>query len=74
MGTCPAMDRCVTEGEPMPLTLRTTLRETRDVLHMLRRTVARRGHIKAMQDIDALIGVAESETVRAIKIMDMAKK
>ena len=54
----------------MPLTVRTTLCEIRDDLHALRRTVAARGHIETIQAIDALIGVAEAEAIRAIRRID----
>ncbi len=55
----------------MPPTVRTTLCNIRDDLHALRRTVAARGHIETIQAIDALIGVAESEAVRAIRRIDL---
>jgi hypothetical protein len=54
----------------MPLTLRTTLCEIRDDLHVLRRMVAARGHIEPIQEIDALIGVAEAEAIRVIRRID----
>jgi hypothetical protein len=54
----------------MPLTLRTTLCEIRDDLHALRRMVAARGQIETIQGIDALIGVAEAETIEAIRRID----
>lgn len=54
----------------MPLTVRTTLCDIRDDLHALRKTVASRGHIEAIQAIDALIGVAEIEAVQAIRRLD----
>ncbi|WP_164547158.1 MULTISPECIES: hypothetical protein [unclassified Mesorhizobium] len=54
----------------MPLTVRTTLCDIRNDLHALRRTVAARGHIEAIQAIDALIGVAEAEAVQAIRRID----
>lgn len=56
----------------MPLTVRATLCEIRDDLHALRKTVAARGQIETIQAIDALIGVAESEAVRAIRRIDLA--
>jgi hypothetical protein len=56
----------------MPLTVRTTLCEIRDDLHALRRTVAARGQIETIQAIDALIGVAEGEAIRAIRRIDLA--
>ena len=56
----------------MPLTARTTLCEIRDDLHALRRTVAARGQIETIQAIDALIGVAEGEAIRAIRRIDLA--
>jgi hypothetical protein len=54
----------------MPLTLRTTLCEIRDDLHVLRRMVAARGHIETIQGIDALIGVAEAEAIKVIRRID----
>jgi hypothetical protein len=54
----------------MPLTIRATLCDIRDDLHALRRTVAARGQIEAIQAIDALIGVAEGEAIRAIRRID----
>lgn len=54
----------------MPLTTRTTLCEIRDDLHALRKMVAARGQIEAIQAIDALIGVAEGEAIRAIQRID----
>lgn len=56
----------------MPLTLRTTLCETRDALHVLRRALFVRGHTKAMEEIDSLIGVAEGKAVHAIGAIDRA--
>jgi hypothetical protein len=56
----------------MPLTLRTTLCETRDALHVLRRALFVRGHIEAMDEIDSLIGVAEDKAVHAIGDIDRA--
>jgi hypothetical protein len=56
----------------MPPTARTTLCEIRDDLHALRRTVAARGQIETIQAIDALIGVAEGEAIRAIRRIDLA--
>jgi hypothetical protein len=57
----------------MPLTLRTTLCETRDALHLLRRALFVRGHIEAMGEIDSLIGVAEDKAVHAIGNIDRAE-
>lgn len=57
----------------MPLTLRTTLCETRDALHVLRRALFVRGHIEAMEEIDSLIGVAEEKAVHAIGDIDRAE-
>jgi hypothetical protein len=54
----------------MPITLRTTLCETRDALHVLRRALFVRGHIDAMEEIDSLIGVAEDKAVHAIGTID----
>lgn len=54
----------------MPLTLLTTLCEIRDDLHVLRRMVAACGHIATIQGIDALIGVAEAETIKVIRRID----
>ena len=56
----------------MPVTLRTTLCEIRDDLHVLRRMVAARGHIETIQGFDALIGVAEAEAVKVIRRIDRA--
>ncbi|MFC3324232.1 hypothetical protein [Mesorhizobium cantuariense] len=44
----------------------------RDDLHVLRRMVATRGHIETIQEIDALIGVAEAEAIKAIRRIDRA--
>lgn len=57
----------------MPLTLRTTLCETRDALHLLRRALFVRGHIEAMGEIDSLMGVAEDKAVHAISNIDRAE-
>jgi hypothetical protein len=57
----------------MPVTLRTTLCETRDALHVLRRALFVRGHIEAMEEIDTLIGVAEDRAVHAIGAIDRAE-
>ena len=57
----------------MPLTLRTTLCETRDALHVLRRALFVRGHVEAMEEIDSLIGVAEGKAVHAIGNIDRAE-
>ena len=57
----------------MPITLRTTLCETRDALHVLRRALFVRGHIEAMEEIDSLIGVAEDKAVHAIGNIDRAE-
>ncbi len=54
----------------MPLTLRTTLCETRDTLHVLRRALFVRGHAAAMEEIDSLIGVAQDKAVEAIGAID----
>ncbi|QND55591.1 hypothetical protein [Mesorhizobium huakuii] len=56
----------------MPATLRTTLCEIRDDLHVLRRMVAARGHIETIQGIDALIGIAEAEAIKVIRRIDRA--
>lgn len=56
----------------MHLSLRTTLCETRDALHVLRRALFVRGHIEAMEEIDSLIGIAERKAVHAIGEMDRA--
>ncbi|MFB9978694.1 hypothetical protein ACFSQQ_19205 [Mesorhizobium kowhaii] len=56
----------------MPVTLRTTLCEIRDDLHVLRRIVAARGHTETIQGIDALIGVAEAEAIKVIRRIDRA--
>lgn len=57
----------------MPLTLRTTLCETRDALHVLRRALFVRGHTEAMESIDTHIGFAEDEAVQAISAIDRAE-
>lgn len=57
----------------MPLTLRTTLCETRDALHVLRRGLFVRGHTAAMGEIDSLIGVAQDKAVQAIGAIDRAE-
>ncbi|SDA55044.1 hypothetical protein [Mesorhizobium qingshengii] len=57
----------------MPLTLRTTLCETRDALHVLRRALFISGHTKSMEGIDSLIGVAEDKAVQAINAIDRAE-
>ena len=56
----------------MPLTLRTTLCETRDALHILRRNISARGHMDRMLEIDCLIGLAEDKAARAIALIDAA--
>lgn len=58
----------------MPLTLRTTLCETRDGLRALRRVVAARGHIDAMLELDTLIGCAQNEAAKSIVAIDAAAK
>jgi hypothetical protein len=57
----------------MPLTLRTTLCETRDALHVLRKALVIRGHMMAMEGIDSLIGVAVDKAVQAINAIDRAE-
>ena len=57
----------------MPLTLRTTLCETRDALHVLRRALFVRGHTAAMEEIDSLIGVAQGKAIQAIGAIDRAE-
>ena len=57
----------------MPFTLRTTLCETRDALHVLRRALFVRGHMEAMESIDTHIGFAEDEAVQAISAIDRAE-
>ena len=57
----------------MPLTLRTTLCETRDALHVLRRALFTRGHTAAMEEIDSLIGVAQGKAAQAIGAIDQAE-
>ena len=57
----------------MPLTLRTTLCETRDALHLLRRALFVHGHIEAMGEIDTLMGAAEDKAVHAIGNIDRAE-
>ena len=54
----------------MPATLRATLCEIRDDLHLLRRMMAARGHIETIQGIDALIGIAEAEAIKGISRID----
>jgi len=56
----------------MTVTLRTTLCEIRDGLRAMRKIVAARGHIEAIQGLDALIGVAETEAIQAIRRIDRA--
>ena len=57
----------------MPPTLRATLCETRDALHVLRRALFVCGHIEAMKEIESLIGVAEDKAVHAIGFIDRAE-
>ncbi|MBT1157269.1 hypothetical protein J1C56_16865 [Aminobacter anthyllidis] len=57
----------------MPLSLRTTLCETRDALHVLRRALFVRGHIEAMDEINSLIRIAEERAVSAIGDIDRAQ-
>lgn len=57
----------------MPLNLRTTLCETRDALHVLRKTFFVRGHVVAMEEIDTLIGVAQDRVTQAIGEIDRAQ-
>ena len=57
----------------MPLTLRTTLCETRDALHVLRRALFIRDHTEAMESIDTHTGFAEDEAVQAISAIDRAE-
>ena len=47
---------------PANVLLRNTLYETRDTLHRLRSLIFTRGQMRLLGDIDALIGIAESET------------
>ena len=54
----------------MPVTLRTTLCEIRDGLRAMRKIVAARHQIEAIQGLDALIGVAEAEAIQAIRRID----
>lgn len=54
----------------MSATLRPTLCEIRDDLHVLRRMVAARGHIETIQGIDALIGIAEAEAIKVVGRID----
>ena len=56
----------------MPLTLRTTLRETRDGLSAMRKVIAARGHVTTMQGIDTLLGIAQDEASKAIADLDEA--
>lgn len=56
----------------MPLSLRTTLCETRDALHLLQRSVRARGHIDAMYEIDCLVGLAHEMAVKAVSAMKFA--
>ena len=49
---------------PTNVLLRNTLYETRDTLHRLRSLIFTRGQIRVLGDIDALIGLAESEASR----------
>jgi hypothetical protein len=54
----------------MPLTLKTTLFETRDALRKIRRAVSERGHIGEMLEIDCLVGLAETLANRTIASLD----
>jgi len=54
----------------MSATLRTTLCEIREDLHVLRRMVAARGQIETTNGIDALIGIAEAEAIKVIGRID----
>lgn len=56
----------------MPQNLRNTLRDTRDQLHQLRKSVAAHGHVHAMRDIDSLMGIAEEDAARKLKVLEMA--
>jgi hypothetical protein len=56
----------------MPLTLKTTLCETRDALRNIRRSVSSGGHIGAMEEIDCLVGLAETLALRAISSLEAA--
>jgi hypothetical protein len=58
----------------MPITLHTALREARDALHTLRRSVSDRGHIETMFEIDCLLGLAEEKAVSSIKAIDADRK
>jgi hypothetical protein len=59
--------------QPMaPPTLRSTICETRDALHALRKTVLARGHVGPIKEIDVLLGIAEELTIQAIRQIDSA--
>jgi hypothetical protein len=57
----------------MSITLRTTLCETRDALHVLRKALFLGSHMEAMEGIHSLIAVAEDEAVHAISAIDRAE-
>ncbi|MEO5757646.1 MAG: hypothetical protein ABIQ51_12405 [Mesorhizobium sp.] len=51
-----------------------TLRRTWDSLRGIRRDIATGGHIGAMSDIDALVGVALSETLNQLSTSETAAR
>lgn len=57
----------------VPFDLRPTLCETRDALHVLRKTLFVRGHAAAMEEIDTLIGLAQDRATQAIGEIDRAQ-
>jgi hypothetical protein len=57
----------------MPLIFRTTLCQLREEPHSLRKSVSARGHAGTIQGIDARMGVAADEAIRAIKSPGSAK-
>jgi hypothetical protein len=58
----------------MPLKLRNTLCEARDALHMVRTAIATRDQFRSIQDMGALIGLAEVQSIQAINAIDTALK
>ena len=48
------------------ITLADTLRMTNSLVGAIRRAIAEGGHIDAMHEIDALLGIAQSESERCL--------
>jgi hypothetical protein len=48
-----------------------TLQNARDTLHTLRMTLVLAGPIETLRDIEALVGVAEEETRRELRQLEM---